>query len=172
MALLVRLGNAIDRSGTVGLVVGYRAGELRAEREDELARDVRNLLFVTALSLVPLLVQFAGRDLPTAVDTGVPVAVPRVLSGWPGSGTAEPTETPTTGSERLVSVVSTGSRVTQRLFEPTLKNRTRTTPRDGPETADGASKTEIGLRDRRRLRSVGCLGPPRFEEAQPVAPDQ
>ncbi len=82
IALLVGLGSAIDRGGAVGLIAGYRAGELPPEREDELARDVRNVLFVTALSLVPLLVQFAGRDLPAVVHAGVPVAVPLVLSGW------------------------------------------------------------------------------------------
>lgn len=82
MALLIGLGSVIDRGGAVWLIAGYQAGELPSGREDELARDVRNVLFVSALSLVPLLVQFAGRDLSTAVHTGVPVAVPLVLSGW------------------------------------------------------------------------------------------
>lgn len=72
----------IDRGGAGGLIAGYQAGELLPEREAELARDVRNLLLVSALSLVPLLVHFTVRELPSVVHTGVPSVVPLVGVGW------------------------------------------------------------------------------------------
>lgn len=82
IAVLVAFALAIGRGNAVGLIAGYQKGDLPSEEEAELARDVRNLLLIVSLSLVPLLVHFAVRELPTAVHTGLPTVVSVVLIGW------------------------------------------------------------------------------------------
>jgi hypothetical protein len=82
MAVLVAFALAIARGNAVGLIAGYQQGDLPPEKETELARDVRNLLLVVTLSLVPLLVHFAVRELPAAVHTGLPTVVLVVLLAW------------------------------------------------------------------------------------------
>jgi hypothetical protein len=82
IAVLVVFALAIGRGNAVGLIAGYQKGDLPPEEEAELARDVRNLLLVVSLSLVPLLVHVTVRELPTAVHTGLPTVVSVVLVGW------------------------------------------------------------------------------------------
>lgn len=45
------LGWAIDRHGAVDLTAGYQKGDLPPEREQELATDIRNLLWAVAILL-------------------------------------------------------------------------------------------------------------------------
>lgn len=82
IVVLVVLALAIGRGSAVGLIAGYRQGDLPPEKETELARDVQNLLLVVSLSFVPLVVHFAVRDLSTVVHTGVPTIVSLALVGW------------------------------------------------------------------------------------------
>lgn len=81
MALLVGFALLIDR-GDVGLIAGYQAGDLPPDREDEFARDVRNVLLGIAVSQVPLVVHLAVRELHVALYLGAPVAVALGLVGW------------------------------------------------------------------------------------------
>lgn len=82
IVLLVGLAVAIDQGDAGGLIARYQTADLPPEKEDELARDVRNLLLVASLSVVPLLVHFTVAELPAVVHSGILGVVPLVLIGW------------------------------------------------------------------------------------------
>jgi hypothetical protein len=73
MCVLVALGRVVDNRGAVGLISGYDAGHLPLERERELARDVRNVLVVSAVLLLPILVDSLILTLPPLLLFGIPV---------------------------------------------------------------------------------------------------
>lgn len=64
IGICLLLGWAINRRGAVDLIAGYQKGDLPPEREQELATDIRNLLWAVAILLSLAIIDEWTRPLP------------------------------------------------------------------------------------------------------------